>query len=236
MGGSKAAPAPVQQAPQDPPSEILRYDGKTQVQRIYDPSKKQFTTDVTSNPLDNQVEELARQGTLKTANIAGNFDTSQAGLEQYQNALAEPQRRAVESAYNQAEGNAMLNASGNGMSQSAGFANYFAKQLAGQKAKDLADVESNAFLNRGQAMSADMAPNTDLTNYYTALAQGQQAQMQGINSQNIAGAGVGINQMRTMQDLENSRFSNSMNSYNARPAKSKSFGQKLLSYGTGGAF
>jgi hypothetical protein len=228
--------APVQQQAQDPAGEILRQDGKTQVQRIYDPSKRQFTTDITSDPQDLQVQGIARQGMLNTANTAGTFDTSQAGLQAYQNALADPQRRAVNSAYDQAEGNAMLDASGNGMSQSAGFANYFAKQLAGQRAKDLADVESSAFLNRGQALSADMAPNIDLSNYYTAMSQGQQAQQQGLNSQNIAGAGVGINQLRTMQDLENSRFSNAMNTYNARSAKPKSFGQKLLGFSTGGMF
>lgn len=230
----KGGSAPVQQAPQNPASEIYRQDGQTQVQRIYDPNTKAFTTDVTSNPQDLQVQGIARQGMLNTANTAGTFDTSKAGLEAYQNALAEPQRRAVNSAYDQAEGNAMLNASGNGMSQSAGFAKYFAKQLAGQRAKDLADVESSAFLNRGQALSADMAPNTDLSNYYTAMLQGQQAQLQGLNTQNIAGAGVGINQLRTMQDLENSRFSNALNSYNtpSRP----SFGKRLLGMATQGAF
>lgn len=216
---------PTAQAPQDPPSEILRYDGKTQVSRIYNPNTRTFDTDVISNPLDAQVEGVARQGILNTANLAGTFDTSQTGLQAYQDALAAPQRRAVESAYNTAEGNAMLNASLGGMSQSKGFADYFAKQLVGQRAKDLADVESNAFLNRGQAMSADMAPNTDLANFYTALQQGQQAQMQGLNSQNIAGAGVGINQLRTMQDLENSRFNNSALAFQNRR---RGFGSRLL--------
>jgi hypothetical protein len=222
--GSKT-PAPTPQPVQDPTSEILRYDGKTQVQRIYNPNTRTFNTDVTSDPQDLQMQGTARQGLLNAVNLAGKFDTSPQGLAQYQEALAAPQRRAVESAYNRAEGNAMLDASAGGMSQSGGFANYFAKQLAGQRAKDLADVESTAFLNRGQAMSADMAPNTDLANFYQAIAQQQQAQMQNNNAQNIAGAGLGVNQLRTMQDLENSRFNNSALAFqNRRP----SFGQRLL--------
>jgi hypothetical protein len=223
--GSTKAPNPPAPAEIQPYSEIYQQGGKTQATRLYDPRTRTFTTNATFTGADKTTEDTTSAGLANLAKQASGFSTSPEKLASYQEMLAEPQRRAVNSAFDKVQGNAILDASGNGMAQSAGMARYLANEVGQKRAESLADVERDAYLGRGQAMMADYAPMEQQANLLQALRQGGQVQSTAFSNQVNQGAQLGMGQMTSAANMAQQKYENQVNRYNSRQP---SFFQRMM--------
>jgi hypothetical protein len=215
-GSSAPKPPELTNAQKYPTSEVYSLDGNQQVSRLYDAGANRFTTNITRPKEDQLIDSNSRTSLANLSTQAMGFQPTQENLSKYQNMLAEPQTRAVNSAFDKMQGNAVLDASGNGMAQSAGMARYLANEIAGKRAESLGDVERDSFLNRGAAMMSDFAPLEQQSNYFNALRQGEQSNVANMQNSVLQGAQAGANQVTTGLNAANSAYQNQLNAYNAR--------------------
>lgn len=175
MSKKPPAPPPAPKAP-DPQSERYYEDGFLRSERIYDPTFQGYNTRSFSTPEERGIQNQAT-GFINqlVGQVPGVFDLSQDSINQYKEAYAAPQRRALEESYNKATGQANLAAGAAGLKNSVGFEKFRANELERNKAQGLADIAANAELMGYDLPRKMLAPYADAFNLVNAALSGEQA-------------------------------------------------------------
>lgn len=223
-GKSSPKPAPVPETPK-PQNEYYYQDGVLNSSRVYDAAKGGYLTNSYSSPEEKAITD---KSTAFINNLVGTlpdkFNMSQDQIDEYRNAYADPQKRALEQSYNKALGAANTNANAGGMRNSVGFQGYLANQLEKNKAQGLADIESNAKLMEYDLPNKVLAPYTNAFNLVNAALQGQQANtvsslepaFQGSQAGNNFALSNYGNQIAQMQAYNQQLQNNQQNSFTNR--------------------
>ena len=211
MSKSKNPAPPAAPETPKPQSEYFYDDGNLRSQRVWDGGRNAYTTKTFSTPDEKNIQDKATgfiSGLVDKVPTAFNMSPEQ--ISGYREAYADPQRRALNDSYNQAQGQANLAGSASGMRNSVGFAKYQADQLEKNRAQGLADIESNAKLMEFELPRMALAPYGDAFNLVNAALSGEQARSMSSLEPSFQGSQATSN---FLLNAANSNYANQLNQY-----------------------